>query len=225
MSAVNGELKESVRLLLADDHPMFCEGLVASLESVEHFEVIGQASNGEQAVRMAEELQPDIVLMDVSMPRMNGIEATRQIISSSPHIGILMLTMFDDDYSVFAAMKAGARGYLLKGANKQDIVRAIDVVARGEVIFGSSIAMKMMYYFERMSGKTAAHPLLPKLTEREHEILERIAAGLSNVEISRKLGLTLKTVRNHVSNILNKLQVADRSEAILLAREAGMGSP
>lgn len=212
-----------LRILLADDHPMFCEGLIASLQSVTQFEVVGQASDGEQAVRMAEALQPDVILMDVNMPVLNGIEAARDIISQSPHIGILMLTMFDDDSSVFAAMRAGARGYLLKGANKQEIVRAIEVVTSGEVIFGSSIARKMMYYFERMTGKASAHPLLPKLTEREREILERIASGLTNAEIARKLGLTLKTVRNHVSNILNKLQVVDRSQAILLAKEAGLG--
>jgi DNA-binding NarL/FixJ family response regulator len=214
---------EKLRVLLADDHPMFCEGLIASLQSVEHLEVTGQASDGQQAVQMAEELQPDIILMDVNMPGMNGIEAAREIISQSPHIGILMLTMFDDDSSVFAAMRAGARGYLLKGANKQEIVRAIEVVSSGEVIFGSSIARKMMYYFDRMTGKASAHPLLPQLTVREREILGRIASGLNNAEIARKLGLSLKTVRNHVSNILNKLQVVDRSQAILLAREAGLG--
>lgn len=214
---------DKTRILLADDHPMFCEGLVASLQTVEHCEVVGQAADGAEAVRLAERLQPDLVLMDVNMPVMNGIEATREIIRMSPHIGILMLTMFDDDSSVFAAMKAGARGYLLKGANKEEIVRALTVVAGGDVIFGSAIARKMMYYFEAMAGRAPAHPLLPNLTEREREVLERIAAGLTNAEIARKLGLSLKTVRNHVSNILNKLQVADRAQAILLAREAGLG--
>ncbi|MDQ1913389.1 response regulator transcription factor [Paenibacillus sp. GD4] len=215
---------EKIRILLADDHPMFREGLVSSLSSVAEFEIAGEASDGEEAVRLAEEQQPDIVLMDISMPGKNGIEATRDIIRTSPHIGILILTMFDDDASVFSAMRAGARGYMLKGARKQEIVRAISVVSSGEAIFSSSIARKMMFYFDSIMGKTAAaHPLLPMLTEREREVLEWLARGSDNAEIARKLSLTLKTVRNHVSNILNKLQVADRAQAILLAREAGLG--
>ncbi|KIL40694.1 LuxR family transcriptional regulator [Gordoniibacillus kamchatkensis] len=212
-----------MRILLADDHPMFREGLTATLQSIPEFEIVSEASDGDEAVRLAEELQPDIVLMDVSMPGMNGIEATREITGQSPHIGILVLTMFDDDTSVFSAMRAGARGYMLKGAQKQEIVRAIQVVGSGEAIFSSSIARKMMYYFDAMLGKPAVNQLFPKLTEREREVLGWIARGSGNAEIARKLGLTLKTVRNHVSNILNKLQVADRAQAILLAREAGLG--
>ncbi|WP_123042351.1 response regulator [Cohnella candidum] len=225
MTERNDEGIEKTRILLADDHPMFCEGLIASLKTVDSFEIVGQAADGAEAVRLAESLQPDLVLMDVNMPGMNGIEATREIIRMSPHIGILMLTMFDDDSSVFAAMKAGARGYLLKGANKDEIVRALNVVAGGDVVFGSTMARKIMYYFEMMGGRAPAHPLFPNLTEREREVLGRIASGLGNAEIARKLGLSLKTVRNHVSNILNKLQVADRAQAILLAREAGLGGP
>ncbi|WP_276352998.1 response regulator transcription factor [Cohnella caldifontis] len=214
---------EKLRILLADDHPMFCEGLVATLQSVEELEVVGIASNGEEAVRLAEALQPDIVLMDVSMPGLNGIEATRVINRVSPHIGVLMLTMFDDDSSVFSAMRAGARGYLLKGAQKNEIIRAINAVGGGEAIFSPTIARKMMYYFDSIVGKTADHALFPQLTDREREVLSWITQGLSNAEISRKLGLTLKTIRNHVSNILNKLQAVDRTQAILIAREAGMG--
>jgi DNA-binding NarL/FixJ family response regulator len=216
--------KERLRLLLADDHPMFCEGLISTLQSVETFEVVGQAPDGETAVRLAEQLQPDVVLMDVNMPGMNGIEAARAIIAASPHIGILMLTMFDDDSSVFAAMRAGARGYLLKGAQKEEIVRAIQAVGDGEAIFSAVIARKMMFYFDVVVNKPKSNAaLFPQLTEREREVLDWIAHGLSNAEIAHKLGLSLKTVRNHVSNLLSKLQAADRAQMILIAREAGLG--
>ncbi|WP_332262489.1 response regulator transcription factor [Paenibacillus sp. GSMTC-2017] len=215
--------KETLRILLADDHPMFCEGLVAIFHSVEGLEVVGLATNGTQAVHLAENLQPDVILMDVNMPGLNGIEATQEIIRTSPHIGILILTMFDDDTSVFTAMRSGARGYLLKGAHKEEIVRAIQVVGCGEAIFSATIARKLMFYFDSMMNKAAGNVLFPQLTGREKEVLEWIARDLSNTEISRQLGLSLKTVRNHVSNILNKLQVADRTKAIILAKEAGMG--
>ncbi|CAH1195600.1 Transcriptional regulatory protein DegU [Paenibacillus plantiphilus] len=215
--------KERLRILLADDHPMFCEGLLSILQSEEGLEVIGQAHDGIEAVRQAELLQPDVILMDVNMPGKNGIEATREIIGTSPHIGVLMLTMFDDDMSVFSAMRSGARGYLLKGAQKEEIVRAIQVVGGGEAIFSSVIARKMMFYFDAMMNKTAGNVLFPQLTEREREVLEWIARDLGNTDIARKLGLSLKTVRNHVSNILSKLQAADRTQAVIIAREAGMG--
>lgn len=215
--------KERLRLLLADDHPMYREGLMSILQSEETFEVVGQASDGIEAVRLAESLQPDVILMDVSMEGMNGIEATREIIATSPHIGVLMLTMFDDDSSVFSAMRAGARGYLLKGAQKEEIVRAVSVVGNGEAIFSAVIARKMMFYFDDMVNQTSGSVLFPQLTEREREVLGWIARDLSNAEISRRLGLSLKTVRNHVSNILSKLQAADRTHAVILAKEAGLG--
>ncbi|MFC0213972.1 response regulator [Paenibacillus chartarius] len=221
---MEGTDMDRLRIVLADDHPMFREGLVSALQSIPEFEIVGEAADGEEAVKLAEALQPDVILMDVSMPGRNGIEATREITGVSPHIGILVLTMFDDDASVFSAMRAGARGYMLKGAHKEEIVRAIRVVANGEAIFSAAIARKMMFYFDSVVSKPANHPLFPKLTEREREVLEWIARGCGNGEIARKLGLTLKTVRNHVSNILNKLQVADRAQAILLAREAGLGA-
>jgi len=216
--------KENLRILLADDHPMFCEGLVSVLQSEETFEVIGQAADGNEAIRLAESLQPDVILMDVNMPGKNGIEATRDIIRTSPHIGVLILTMFDDDTSVFSAMRAGARGYLLKGAHREEIVRAVRVVGGGEAIFSAVIARKMMFYFDAMSNRPSSGLLFPQLTAREREVLEWIARDLTNAEISRRLGLSLKTVRNHVSNILSKLQATDRTHAIIMAREAGMGS-
>ncbi len=215
--------KDRLRILLADDHPMFCEGLVSILQSEEAFEVIGQASNGIEVVRMAEELQPDVILMDVNMPGKNGIEATRDIILTSPHIGVLILTMFEDDSSVFSAMRAGARGYLLKGAQKKEIVRAINVVGSGEAIFSAVIARKMMFYFDAVLKRTSGNVLFPQLATREREVLEWIARDMSNADISRLMGLSLKTIRNHVSNILSKLHAADRTHAIMLAREAGMG--
>ncbi|XID92906.1 response regulator [Paenibacillaceae bacterium WGS1546] len=213
---------EKLRILLADDHPMFLEGLASNLHGEEGIEVAGQAADGNEAVRLAELLQPDVILMDVNMPGMNGIEATREIIRTSPHIGILILTMFDDDASVFSAMRSGARGYLLKGAQKEEIVRAIHAVGDGEAIFSATIARKMMFYFDAIVNKTEIVQF-PQLTAREREVLQWIARDLSNANIARKLGLSLKTVRNHVSNILSKLQAADRAQAILIAREAGLG--
>ncbi|MBW5445484.1 response regulator [Cohnella sp. CFH 77786] len=212
-----------MRILLADDHPLFREGLVSILRLQKDIEVIGEAGSGKEAVAMAEALQPDVILMDVGMQEMNGITATREIVLDNPHIHILILTMFDDDASVFSAMKAGARGYLLKGSDREDILRAISAAHAGEAIFSPAIARRMMYYFKAMTRKPHVGDLFPKLTEREQEILELIADGLSNEEIARKLDLSLKTVRNNVSNLLNKLQVTDRSQAILLARDAGLG--
>lgn len=219
---MNGTETERLRILLADDHPMFLEGLASNLQGEEELEVAGQAADGNEAVRLAELLQPDVILMDVNMPGKNGIEATREIIRTSPHIGILILTMFDDDASVFSAMRSGARGYLLKGAQKEEIVRAIHAVGDGEAIFSATIARKMMFYFDAIVNKTE-NVQFPQLTAREREVLQWIAHDLSNVNIARKLGLSLKTVRNHVSNILSKLQAADRAQAILIAREAGLG--
>lgn len=213
---------ERLRILLADDHPMFLEGLTANLQHEEGIDVVGQAADGDEAIRLAELWQPDVILMDVNMPGKNGIEATRHIIRTSPHIGILILTMFDDDASVFSAMRSGARGYLLKGAQKEEIIRAIHAVGGGEAIFSATIARKMMFYFDAIVNKEEHIPF-PQLTAREREVLQWIARDLSNVHIARKLGLSLKTVRNHVSNILSKLQAADRAQAILIAREAGWG--
>ncbi|QBD76711.1 response regulator transcription factor [Ktedonosporobacter rubrisoli] len=210
-----------LRILLADDHPLFRHGLLSLLQAQADFEVVGEAVTGEDAVRQAEQLQPDIILMDIRMPGMNGIEATRRILHINPHIRILVITMFEDDASVFAAMKAGVLGYVLKDAQKNDILRAIRAVGSGEAIFGPAIALRLMNFFATSLPESAAPELpFPDLTRREREILELIAQGLSNTEIAERLVLSHNTVRNYVSNIFSKLQVADRAQAIVLAREA-----
>jgi DNA-binding NarL/FixJ family response regulator len=183
--------------------------------------VVGEATNGDEAVRLAQELQPDIVLMDIQMPRLNGIEATRRIVHESPHIGVIVVTMFEDDESVFAALRAGARGYVLKGADQAEIVRTLEAVARGEALFGPPIAARLMNYFATLRTPQQSD-LFPELTEREREVLQFIARGENNSAIADQLSISLKTVRNHVSNIFSKLQVADRAEAIVRAREAGL---
>jgi DNA-binding NarL/FixJ family response regulator len=212
-------MDDVIRILIADDHTLFREGLVALMDSVPEIEVVATVEDGHQAIEAAANLQPDVILMDLQMPGINGIEATRQIIQTSPHIGVIVVTMFEDDDSVFAAMRAGARGYILKGADQNDMIRAIQAVARGEALFGPSIATRLMNYFTAPSQPQA----FPELTEREREILELIAQGLNNPEIAESLTISLKTVRNHVSNIFNKMQVTDRVQAAIRAREAGMG--
>jgi len=213
---------EEIRVLIADDHLPFREGLRALLLSAPELEVVGEAGDGREAVSLAERLQPDVILMDLGMPEVNGIEATREILRTSPHISILVISMQEDDDSVFAALQAGARGYLLKGALKAEILRSIKAVSSGEAIFGPAIARRLMQYF---SNPHPAEPpdAFPELTEREHEILELIARHETNPEIANRLRLSPKTVRNHVSNIFTKLQVADRAQAIIRAREAGLG--
>jgi DNA-binding NarL/FixJ family response regulator len=213
-----------LQILIADDHPQFRQGLRTLLHTQPDLQLAGEATTGTEAVAMAARLQPDVILMDIQMPDLNGIEATRQILQTSPHIGILVLTMFEDDDLVFEAMRSGARGYLLKGALKAEILRAIQGVASGEAIFGPAIARRLMQYFAASQSRPAA-PAFPELTEREQEILTLLAQHQTNQAIAAKLGLAPKTVRNHVSNILSKLQVADRAEAILRARDAGLGRP
>ncbi len=212
---------EPIRILLADDHPAFRSGLAALLGTVQGVEVIGEATTGEEAASLALGMQPDIVVMDLNMPDVDGIEATRRIVATSPHIAVLVLSMYEDDDQVFGALKAGARGYLLKGADRGELVRAIRSVASGEAIFGPGIARRLMAFFAARPVVEAA--VFPELTEREREILDMVARGLSNTEITQRLVLSPKTVRNHVSNIFSKLQVADRAQAIVRAREAGLG--
>ena len=212
---------EKIRVLIVDDHPLFRDGLRALLSSVADTEVVGEATGGDEAIGLAGSLEPDIILMDINMPGVNGIEATRRIVQASPHIGILVVTMFEDDDSVFSAMRAGARGYLLKGADQAEVLRAIHAVASGEAIFSPAIAVRLMRFFA--SPSPAAPPqAFPELTEREREILALIAQGHNNNDIADKLVLSPKTVRNNVSNIFSKLQVADRAQAIVRARAAGL---
>ncbi len=215
-------MAEKIRVLIADDHTLFRDGVRALLASASDAELVGEAATGEEAIALAASLQPDLIVMDLQMPIVNGIEATRQIVRTSPHINILVVTMFDDDHSVFAAMQAGARGYILKGANHAEMLRAIRAVGSGEAIFSPAIAARLMDYFGSLRPK-APSQVFPELTDREREILKLIAQGYKNPEIAAQLVLSPKTVRNHITNILSKLQVADRAEAILRAREAGLG--
>lgn len=213
---------EKIRVLIADDSPAFRQGLRALLQSADDIEIAGEASDGNETVREANAGQPDVVLMDIQMPGINGIEAARQIVYTSPHIRILMLTMFEEDDSVFEALRAGARGYLLKGALKAEILRAIRSVNSGEAIFGPAIAKRLMQFFAVPRPALPAQ-VFPELSEREREVLTLVAQHFTNVEIAERLSLAPKTVRNHVSNIFTKMQVSDRAQAILRARESGLG--
>jgi DNA-binding NarL/FixJ family response regulator len=214
-------MQEPIQILLADDHAHFRAGIRALLLTEPDLVVAGEAASGHETIERAATLQPDVVLMDLNMPGVNGIEATRSIVFTSPHIAVLVLSMFEDDESVFAALQAGARGYLLKGAPKAELLRAIRAVASGEAIFGATIARRLMSYFT-IPRQGASTPAFPELTDREREILALIAQHHSNATIARQLVLSEKTVRNYVSNICAKLQVADRAEAIIRAREAGL---
>jgi DNA-binding NarL/FixJ family response regulator len=212
-----------IRILIADDHPVFRYGLRALLlAEATTMEVVGEATTGEEVVTLAAQCVPEVILMDVNMPGLNGIEATRRILATTPQVGILMLTMFDDDESVFAAMRAGARGYLLKGAEGEETIRAITAVSRGEAIFSPAIARRLIGYFARPRKSPQPAHLFPELTEREREVLTLIAQGYTNPAIAERLVLSPKTVRNHVSTIFGKLQVAGRAEAIIRARDAGL---
>jgi DNA-binding NarL/FixJ family response regulator len=214
---------ETVRVLIADDHDLFRLGLRTLLETAEDFEVVGEVATGIDAIAAAEATQPDVILMDLRMPRLDGIESTRRIVQTSPHIAVLVLTMYDEDKSVFAAIRAGARGYLLKGASREEVVGAIRAVYRRDVLFGPGVAERVMAYFAGERGDGGLTPF-PQLTTRELEVLELVAAGLNNGEIARRLFLSQKTVRNHISNVFAKLHVADRAQAIVRARTAGLGT-
>ena len=213
---------EQIRVLLVDDHAQFRAGMRAMLQREADMVVIGEAVTGAEAIQTAVTEQPDVVLMDLHMPDVNGIEATRQIVAASPHMRMLVITMFEDDESVFAALRAGAHGYLLKGADKVEVLSAIRAVQRGEAIFGPTIARRLLHFFSMQRVGTPP-AVFPELTDREREILGMIARGLSNSEIADRLVVSLKTVRNHVSNIFSKLQVVDRAQAMSLARKAGLG--
>ena len=212
----------TLRVLVVDDHPTFRRGLGALLASLPDVELVGEAADGEAAVERAAALEPDVVVMDLDMPGLGGVEATRRIVAAQPSVAVLVLTMLDEDESVFAAMRAGARGYVVKGADTDDVLRALESVARGDAVFGPAVASRVLSYLTR--PLSARDPLLfPELTDREREVLELMARGLSNGEIARKLVVSPKTVRNHVSNVFTKLQVTDRAEAVERARRAGLG--
>ena len=211
----------SLRVLVADDHPLFREGLRALIADSPGTDLAGLAADGEQAVAIALAQRPDVVVMDLRMPGLNGVEATRRIVAALPGTAVLVLTMVEEDASIFAAMRAGARGYVLKGAEPETILRSIRVVAAGEAIFGPAVAERLSRFFAA-GAETAAVPF-PELTGREREILGLLATGATNTAIAARLGLSEKTVRNNVSNIFVKLRVADRAAAVARARDAGLG--
>ncbi len=215
-----------IRVLVADDHPVFRRGMRAILGAEPDTELVGEATDGEEAVARALHLRPDVILMDLNMPKVGGIEATRRILEASPDTAILMLTMFEDDKSILAAMRAGAHGYVLKGADGAETLRAIHAVASGGAIFSPTITQRLTEYFAIPGGDstTSSVRTFPDLTEREHEILSLMAEGHTNTAIASRLYLSPKTVRNYVSSIFTKLQVSDRSQAIVQAHQAGLGT-
>jgi len=215
-----------VRVLIADDHALFREGIHAILKPVPEIEIVGEAGTGEEAITLASDLKPDVILMDIQMPDINGVEATQHILKTQPNVGIIIVTMLEDDDSLFSAMRAGARGYVLKGADKAEMLKSILAVSNGEALFGPVIAAKLLNFFHENPQKTKNESLsiaFPELTDREREILGCVARGDTNVEIAERLTISLKTVRNHVSNIFNKLQVVNRAQAAIRARDAGLG--
>lgn len=213
----------TIRVLIADDHPVYRHGLRAALAGAEDIEVVAEADDGAAAVRTAVEHGVDVVLMDLHMPRAGGLQATRELAEAAPDVAVLVLSMFDNDESLFTAMRAGARGYLVKGADQEQIERSIRAVAAGDVTFGAGIARRALGYFAAAPSSSRAARPFPELTDRELEVLELVAEGRSNAWIATRLFLSDKTVRNHVSAILAKLQAADRGEAGARARAAGLG--
>jgi DNA-binding NarL/FixJ family response regulator len=209
----------SVRVVLADDHPMYRFGLRAVLDASPEVEVVGEAADGAELLALVARYVPDVVLTDLSMPTLSGTAAIDELTRRQPGVGVLVLTMHEDDVSLFAALRAGARGYLLKGADRDEIVRAVLAVAGGDAVYGGAVARRVV---DSLTG-VARTPVLPELTGREREVLELLAAGLPTGQIARRLALSDKTVRNHVSAVLAKLQVPDRAAAVARAREAGLG--
>lgn len=212
-----------LRMVVADDHRLFREGLVALLDGASDIVVVGHAETGVGAIARVEELSPNVVLMDIMMPEMNGIEATRKIREEHTDVQVVMLTMLEDDDSLFAALCAGAHGYVLKGADKADVLRTVRAVADGEALFGPTIARRLTTFFQSAKGQGLSVSPFPELTDREREVLDLIAEGLDNSQIASRLYISNKTVSNHISNIFAKLHLTDRSRAIVAAREAGLG--
>lgn len=211
-----------LRVAIVDDHPVFRDGMRQLLESVDGFVVVGEGSSGEDALKLAELGAADVILMDIGMPKMNGIEATRAVLAEHPEVRIVVLTMYEESESVFAALRAGARGYLVKDATSEDIIRALGGVARGDAVFGPAVAERLAAFFRNDAASRAPAPF-PELTVRETEVLDLIARGFTNQEMASHFGVSLKTVQNHVSNVLAKLHVVDRTQAAIRAREAGLG--
>jgi len=213
-----------IRVLIADDHALFREGVYAILKSVPDIEIVGEAGTGKEALTLVSDLAPNVVLMDIQMPDLNGVETTEKILKNHPDVGIIIVTMLEDDDSLFSAMRAGARGYVLKGADKTEMLKSIRAVADGDALFGSEIAARLLNFFhEDLSRKAEPTPkTFPELTDRENDILTCIASGYTNEDIAEKLTISLKTVQNHVSSIFNKLQVKNRAQAALRGRDAGL---
>jgi DNA-binding NarL/FixJ family response regulator len=214
--------KDTIPVMIADDHQLFRDGLRALILAAADMEVAGEAATGREAIALAAKIRPKVILMDIQMPDMDGITATREIMAANPEVSVLIVTMFEDDQSVFTAMQAGARGYVLKGAKHEEMLRAIRAVSSGEAIFSAGIAERMMHFFVA-DPRAEPTEAFPELTDREREVLALIAQGRANADIARQLTISVKTVRNHVSNILSKLQVADRAQAAIRARDAGLG--
>ena len=215
--------QKRIRILLADDHHIFREGMRALLATASDLEVVGEAADGNEVVAKAAEVRPDVILMDLQLPGLNGVEATRRILASQPKVSVLVLTMFEDTDTVLAAMRAGARGYLLKDTHEEALLRSVRAVANGEALFGPAVAERLIQYLA-VATPPAEPRAFPELTGRELEVLSLLAQGLTNQAVADRMGVSLKTARNHVSNILGRLQVADRTEAVARARAAGLGS-
>ncbi|HMQ53820.1 MAG TPA: response regulator transcription factor [Anaerolineae bacterium] len=213
---------DAIRVLIADDQSITRSGLRLLLEALPGLEIVAEASDGAEAIALADEFQPDVILMDLRMPGLNGIEATRRIHRVSPHIGILVVTVFEDDTSVFPAIRAGARGYLLKDTDQEELLRAIKTVAGGGAIFSPGIAHRVLHYLAATPSQVPKHAF-DELTSRERDILELLARGHSNAEIGERLGLSPKTISNNISNVLVKVQATDRAKLMLMALEAGLG--
>lgn len=215
-----------IRLLIVDDHDLFRDGLKSLFSTIEDIDIVGESISGEKAVLLANMLKPDVILMDINMPGTNGVEATRKILKINRFIGIVMVTMLEDDASLFSAMQAGARGYILKGAQSKELLQTIRLVADGQAVFGPPVASKILGIFNNMEQKTNSESpkeKFPTLTQRELELLELIAAGINNSNIAKRLVISEKTVRNHITSIFSKLHVTDRATAIIQARNAGLG--